>query len=176
MVHFSEALLSTDQKAAFQQAANRWEEVITGDLRDVNFTLNPYNEWNDTVNARITVMDVVDDLRIFVRIKKLEEGIAGRGGPFQIRTENNLPILGAIAIDRDELNSDSDSFYSLVLHEMGHCLGFGTIWDDLGLLNDPSTDNPLADPHFSGFMARVWFNVLGGATYSGGQSAHTKRQ
>ena len=31
----------------------------------------------------------------------------------------------------------------------------------------PPIDNPLADPHFSGFMARVWFNALGGATYSG---------
>ena len=132
VVHFSGALLSTEHKAAFQRAADRWEEVITGDLRDVNFRLNPYNEWNDIANARITVADAVDDLRIFVRIKSLEEEIAGRGGPFLIRTENGLPILGSIEIDRDELNSDSGSFYSLVLHEMGHCLGFGTIWGQLG--------------------------------------------
>ena len=81
MVHFSEALLSTDQKAAFQRAADRWEEVITGDLRDVDFRLYPYNEWNEIVNAQITVTDVVDDLRIFVRIKNLEEEIAGHRRP-----------------------------------------------------------------------------------------------
>ena len=37
VVHFSEALLSTEHKAAFQRAADRWEEVITGNLRDVRF-------------------------------------------------------------------------------------------------------------------------------------------
>ena len=79
------------------------------------------------MNARITVADIVDDLCTFVRIKTLEAGVAGRGGPFLIRTENSLPILGAIALDRDVLNSNSDSFYSLLLHEMGYCLGFGTI-------------------------------------------------
>ncbi|MDE2812803.1 MAG: hypothetical protein OXM01_07265 [Gemmatimonadota bacterium] len=167
VVHLSQALLSREHKAACQRAADRWEEVITGDLHDVDFSLVPYNQWNETVNARITVEDTVDDLRIFVRIKKLEEDVAGIGGPFWVRLGNKLPILAIIAIDQDELNSDLDSFYSLVLHEMGHCLGFGTIWDGLGLLNDPSTDNPLADPHFSGFMARVWFNALGGATYRG---------
>ena len=117
----------------------------------------------------------MDDLRIFVRIKNLEEEVAGIGGPLQIRTENMLPILGAIAIDRDELNSDLDSFYSLVLHEMGHCLGFGTIWNDLGLLNDPSIDNPLAGPALFGFYGKGLVQRVRGFNVSRGQSARTKR-
>ena len=37
----------------------------------------------------------------------------------------------------DQLNEDivmSGGFYKVVLHEMGHCLGFGTVWEDMDLV------------------------------------------
>ena len=52
----------------------------------------------------------------------------------------------------------------VILHEMGHVLGFGTIWSDLSLLADPSLSGG-TDPHFTGAQAIAAFNAIGGATY-----------
>ena len=41
---------------------------------------------------------------------------------------------------------------AVILHEMGHALGFGTIWTDLNLLADASPP-PGTDPHFTGAQA-----------------------
>lgn len=135
------------------------------------------------METRIAVRDTVDDLRIFVRVKNLEEDIAGQGGPIWIRGSDQLPILATIAIDPDELLTSDDSFYALALHEITHCLGFGTLWNDFGLLQNPSTDNPGADTHFSGAAAWLSFILSGGADYpgaivpveNGGDDGHWRR-
>ena len=167
LVYLGESPLRPRHKRLFREAADRWEELIVGDLEDIDFSSNPYAKWNADLEAQIAVRDTVDDLRIFVGVKNLEEGIAGRGGPFWIRLSNQLPILATIAIDQGELQSSDDRFYALALHEITHCLGFGTLWDAFGLLQNPSIDNPLADTHFPGPAAWLAFVLSGGADYSG---------
>ena len=167
LVYVGQSLLRPRHKRLFREAADRWEELIVGDLVDIDFSLNPYAKWNGDLERRITVQDTVDDLRIFVGVKNLAEGVAGQGGPFWIRLSDRLPILATIAIDRDELQQSDDRFYALALHEITHCLGFGTLWDNFGLLQNPSTDNPLADTHFSGAAAWLSFILSGGADYPG---------
>ena len=51
----------------------------------------------------------------------------------------------------------------VVLHEIGHILGFGTIWDAQGLLLNASTDSV----RFSGAGAGQAFTDLGGVTFPG---------
>jgi leishmanolysin len=62
-----------------------------------------------------------------------------------------------------ELNGQ---FQEVVLHEMGHVLGYGTIWDP-GFLNLLSGGGG-TDPHFIGPQATAAFNRIGGAGYSAG--------
>ena len=53
------------------------------------------------------------------------------------------------------------------LHEIGHVLGVGTLWDHLGFLQNPSWNNPNADTHFNGPLAIAAFNKAGGRNYTG---------
>ena len=53
------------------------------------------------------------------------------------------------------------------IHEIGHVLGFGPIWDDLGFSQNLSWDDPNADTHFNGPLALAAFNDAGGGDYTG---------
>ena len=165
LVYVHPRALTLAQKALVRQAADRWEEVIRGDLRDVNFASNPLNRWlGSPMNATIRVNDQIDDLRIFVGVQPMDEEVMATGGPFMTRTGSGLPVVAAFVLNPDVLEGwmPDDDLYALILHEMGHCLGFGTIWKNLGLLKEP-----FADTYFSGFQARQAFDQLGGRAYRG---------
>ena len=70
------------------------------------------------------------------------------------------------AADLDRLEQRG-SLEETILHEMGHVLGIGTIWDRLGLLRNPASDTEAPDTHFSGRLAIDAFNEAGGTGYRG---------
>jgi hypothetical protein len=55
------------------------------------------------------------------------------------------------------------SLYSVVLHEMAHVLGIGTIWSSLGLISGAGTSNPT----FTGVQATAEYNALTGGNARG---------
>jgi hypothetical protein len=63
---------------------------------------------------------------------------------------------------------ERDQLGSLILHEMGHVLGIGTLWSDFGLLQNPSSAGHTADTYFSGAGGLSGFDAIGGTTYTGG--------
>src|SRR5690606_27298751 len=77
----------------------------------------------------------------------------------------DLPITGMMSFDTDDLDDmlAEGILDEVVLHEMGHVLGIGTLWDWVGLLNDANRD----DPFFTGTNARQGFNNVGGTAYVG---------
>ena len=63
----------------------------------------------------------------------------------------------------------NDELKAVIIHEMAHALGFGTLWDYFGFLENPSVDwtKPLEpvevedqDTHFDGTEAITKFNPL----------------
>jgi hypothetical protein len=162
--------LSNPQLLAFAQAELRWESLITGDLVDVNDNLPA-----DQCGPNPATSGPFDDLTIFVTIEPIDGpfGILGQAGPCFIRDPGDLTVIGRMQFDSDdmELLEAEGSLEAVILHEMGHVLGFGTLWDSpFGLLQDPSVANPdppLADTHFTGAQAIAAFNAAGGTTYSG---------
>jgi hypothetical protein len=166
------------QRQAFTDARVRWEAAITGDLEDGFLEVPPA----DCVASAPAISQDVDDVLILVSLVPIdgEGGILGGAGPCYARdfgTQNvfevgDLPILGTMQFDTDDLETlEAEGFLSnVILHEMGHVLGFGTLWEDEHLLVDPaegSPPNPSADPHFIGSQALASFDNVGGTTYVG---------
>ena len=124
---------SASQMALFEEAAERWESIITEDVTDLftrfnSTTVSWWNEYGSEYWGQIVVNETVDDLRVYVNTADLGE-YAGRGGPFWFRTSNWLPVLGGIIVDENELtaSNERDGFImEIMLHELGHTLGFGT--------------------------------------------------
>lgn len=145
------------QSAAFSAAASRWEEVITGDLPEaaVDFSGGGCHE---------AVRETVDDVVIFVQVSRID-GIGGRlgeAGPCLVRDGSQLPITGRLRLDTADLEiAEAAGFLDdLLLHEIGHVLGFGTLWERLGLLAGANS----VDPHFTGSRATDAFNDIRGAS------------
>jgi Leishmanolysin/Bacterial Ig-like domain (group 2) len=167
------------QQQAFTNARLRWENVIAADLEDVLLQSAAGDCGDDTP----AIDQTVDDVIILVRLAPRDGpgGILGGAGPCFIRSADPpadpvdpLTVMGVMEFDTEDLQQLEDEGFleDVILHEMGHVLGIGTLWDFQGLLVDPSltaggVPNPGADPHFTGSQAIAAFNSAGGLAYVG---------
>lgn len=154
--------------AAFQVAASRWAQVIVDDVPDVELDL-PSNSCGSRSPA---FSGVVDDLLIWARIEPIDGpfSVLGSAGPCWIRDSSALPIMGRMRFDVEDLEriEQQGTLQALILHEIGHVLGIGSLWRTMGLLADPSLGVPGApDTHFTGPLAIAAFDEIGGADYDG---------
>ena len=167
------------QERIIAEAAKRWESIIPIGEPDVSFIRSPASAGNCGPGSP-GFEDVVDDLRVFVSI----DSIDGAGGSVAnswtcyARTvpvpEWEIPgtaVAGWVRLDEADIDDlvAGGTFGTVVAHELGHVLGFGTIWDHYDLLGNPSVpDAPDADTHFSGALTVAAFDAAGGAGYVGG--------
>jgi hypothetical protein len=127
---------SAAAQAAFDAAKARWEQVITGDLADVTLSspidIGPCTSTGAPLNASGTI----DDLRIYVELKA-EDGVGGvlaAAGPCVLRTTGTrLTMIGTMFFDTADLPSliANNELTDVVTHEMGHVLGYGTLWEPI---------------------------------------------
>ncbi len=127
--------------AVLGQAVSRWTAAVTLGVSDVYVDI----EADACFDGQPAVKEVVDDLLVFVRVRDIDGagGVLGRAGPCLIRTENGLPLLGLVELDRADLDRDPQVIYNVLSHEMGHVLGLGTLWWYRSLVHDAGEDNPL---------------------------------
>ncbi len=130
VVSFPDNSLSPTQQAAFQNAAARWSEIIVADMPDVVY------------QGR-----TIDDLEIAASAPFIDGvgGVLGQAGPTRVRMDGTfLPYLGMMEFDSADVASmvTDGTFQDVILHEMGHVIGVGTLWDQLGLVNGLGTSNP----------------------------------
>ncbi|GEM49597.1 leishmanolysin-related zinc metalloendopeptidase [Deinococcus cellulosilyticus] len=147
----ADTLLTTSQKAIFEQAASRWEQVITHGLSNINDGGTIYDDL--VIKASAVAIDGVG-------------GILGQAGPEFIRNSNSLPLSGIMQFDSADLSNMETSgiLYNVILHEMGHVLGIGTLWDYLGFLTYNAADCQTSTSIvFNKANAIAQYNALGGA-------------
>jgi hypothetical protein len=167
-IEFIDNSLSPSQRNIVLQAARRWEQIITGDLPDVTLTLQA-GFCEAGFPPTPLVNRPVDDLLVQVTGARLLSGPSD--GPSRVLAQAGpcgppRPGIGIIpyarmGIDPADLNrlEEQRSLFDVVLHELGHALGFGTVPNWRPLLLNSGTSNP----RFAGRQATAEYNSLGGS-------------
>ena len=169
---------TSSQDEIVEEAVEAWESVIVAGLSDIPFSDNPVPAGQCGAGSP-AIGDVVDDLRLFVTIDSIDGvgSILGQSSPCHVRVIPFLDdritsvITGRIELDEADV-ADLESrglLEATMVHEIAHVLGFGTIWEDFGLLVNPSVGgNSNADTHFKGPLSIAAFDAAGGDGYTGG--------
>lgn len=172
------ASVSAERKAVFVQAAERWSQIITDDIADIeNFTLA-----SELVFPGIgELQGTVDDVVILARFGSLN-GPLGSAGPVFTRTATTdspfLTVVGLMQFEVAEFDEggffeDAQQYEDVIVHEMGHVIGIGTLWDATGNVDEnyiasnpptvpPGLPNPDYDPGFTGPLAQAEYAKLTG--------------
>jgi len=148
------------QVEVFEAAAARWERIIIKDVPDVAGPIpSAFTGFPD--------IDTIDDLVIEVALAPIDGpgGILGQAGPQFVRTEDFLSLTGVMFFDVDDLDflEEIDLFEEVIVHEMGHVLGIGTLWNTAPFGFDRTLRaGPDSNPYFTGKKANVFWNAEGG--------------
>jgi hypothetical protein len=153
---------SATVQQAFTNAATRIRSIIVGDLTDglANFAVP-----NFCVPTGQTppLNEIIDDVLIFATVQPNDGpgGVLGSAGPCILRNgAGGLPAIGAMRFDSEDLAdlAASGRLETVILHEMLHVIGVGTIWDLLSLQEGAGT----ASTRFTGPLAREACETVNG--------------
>lgn len=144
------------QRQAVTTAVQRWQRVIVSHVQSSQLT-EPANR---CFSGAPTINEVVEDLLVFVRITALDGpgNAVARASPCTVHLPSTLTQMGQIQLDSAdmELLLGQGTLDNLITHELGHVLGFGTVWSSLGLISGTASDDPI----FTGASARAQFLQL----------------
>ncbi|QJR36878.1 leishmanolysin-related zinc metalloendopeptidase [Gemmatimonas groenlandica] len=160
-------------RTAFANAVAKWRQVIVGSIGTItNVSIpagpaaNACSDWSPAVTG--TVQNTI----IFARIDSIDGpgspgvgNILGQASPCYVNA-NAIPFLGFMEFDTYDVDLlvARGQFEKVVLHEIGHVLGIGTVWNFQRSLLNTSISN---DPYYVGSAARAQFAAINTVTYSG---------
>lgn len=164
--------MSTEAQTAFVNAANRIKAAIVGQLSTVNL------QGADLAGCGVsgltgTLQETSQGLIIYASVAPIDGvgKILAQAGPCFVRQSSVLPAVGVMQFDEADIQNyiNTGRFESVVLHEMNHVVGFGTIWADKNVLLNPAftnTENPTptgsTNPRFTGAAGLAQCLAAGG--------------
>ncbi|MEP6766089.1 MAG: leishmanolysin-related zinc metalloendopeptidase, partial [Gemmatimonadaceae bacterium] len=150
------------QREAVTKALAKWQTAIVGHVQISHLTA-PAGQCFDGGPA---VNEDIEDLLLYVQLAAIDGplNIIGQSAPCYLHS-SGLTAMGFLQLDTAdlELMLADGTLDNVVLHEIGHILGIGTLWNVRhNLLTGGGTSNPF----FTGAVARDGF-ALTGSVYSG---------
>lgn len=142
------------------EAIRRWEEAITGDLSSGTLPAgdNPFFTSPNSCGGFGQLVNgaAIDDLMVLVNIDSIDGPgeVLGRAGPCALRGDTT-PIVGILTLDEADLLGMSPEMATHVIqHEIGHIMGFGTLWESdwFGFVENVADTVP-GDPRYFGKAA-----------------------
>jgi hypothetical protein len=156
-----------DIERAFRRAADRISGIVVGDLPVVSLVNFDASRCGGPATA---LTEQVDDIIIYASVTAIDGPgkILGRAGPCFVRTASRHTVVGSMQFDEADaqLLVSTGRFESVVLHEMLHVIGIGSLWRTRGLLEGEGT----SDPRFTGIRGTAECVVLGFASACSGGS------
>ena len=141
-INYDGSGITASQQAIFDRAIQRWEQVILSE---------PETSVVDGVASNTLVITATAS-----RIDGVG-GVLGNASPTIFRPTTKLPARGEMTFDSSDLASleSTGDLYTVILHEMGHVLGIGTVWTDLRLVQRVG-----AQYRFTGANAVAQYNAI----------------
>lgn len=147
------------EQEAVNAAVARWRTIIQGDIPSLSLNLAE----GTCSESQSAINQTVDDVVVLVDFSNIDGvgKVLGSAGPCVLRSGSRLPAFGTITIDgADATNlASTGELRDVMIHEMGHVLGFGTIWNFKNLLVGEGG----SDPQYTGLAARQAYHALGGS-------------
>jgi hypothetical protein len=137
--------MSTEALTAFTNAVNRIRAAIVGQITPVN--LQGANLAGCGINGLAgTLAESSQGIIIYASVAPIDGAgkVLAQAGPCFVREQSIHPAVGVMQFDEADIQNyiNSGRFESVVLHEMNHVVGFGTIWEDKGVLTAPAWLHP----------------------------------
>lgn len=131
---------NSEYDAIFYKAKLRWESIITNKLPGA-----PAAYTEDWFGGEFATgyNGAVDDILIGYAVEPLDGAgnILGHAGPVFIQPGYESVVSGVMKFDIDDFeNMSSENIEDIVVHEMGHVLGIGTLWSHKCGINCPTGD------------------------------------
>lgn len=154
---------SSAQQAAFEQARFKWRSIIQSELSDI--ALNTADAGTPCGNG--TYNGTVDDVVIFAELVPIDGPgqVLGSAGPCLVRQTNTgvitFVLAGTMRFDTADLATleSNGQLNNVILHEMGHVLGVGSLWRAKNMVD---TTSVAGDPIFTGTQAISAYAAAGG--------------
>lgn len=145
-------------KDAANAAARRWERAVTGGLPSVTGSFSPSQQCGASAPD---FSGTIDDILIDVGVANIDGAgnILAQSGPCLTRSTGGLTIYGSLIFDSADVTAFSSQLAPILIHEMGHSLGIGTLWQSKGVLAGAGSSNPT----FTGSRAVSEWRTLGGS-------------
>ncbi len=148
-------------------AIERWEAALVGDLPTVTIPAGQDGLGESACGGFGSMVNgtSIEDIIILVNIDSIdgEGNVLGRAGPCAVRNGSLIPAVGILTLDEADLRAmaarSEELVTDLIQHEIGHILGFGTLWTHMDLVTGLDGD----DPRYVGPNALSEYTGAGGS-------------